>query len=102
MLPYYQYFNIYVMGQQMPQNRELNAQKGRSVQARYQTKLFLKNRKSNTRFREELESICKRSSYLHYEWAKELLKELKNNNLSKLYTDYQSVLKENCLREGKR
>jgi hypothetical protein len=57
---------------------------------------------SSSRFKEELDSVCKRSAYLHYEWVKELLVELKYSNTKKLYTDYQTVLKENCMREGKK
>jgi hypothetical protein len=73
-----------------------------SIQEKYHTNLFLKNRKSSHQFHQELKSVCKRSSYLHYDWAELLLTELKTGDPNQLYSEYQTTLKENCLRDGKR
>lgn len=72
------------------------------IQEKYFTNLFLKNRKSSRQFQKELDSVLKRSSYLNYDWAQSLLTELKTCDPNQLYTEYQTTLKENCLREGKK
>lgn len=71
----------------------------REVGLRYQKKLFLKSKKSSSQFQLELESICKRTAYLKYGWAS-VIAHLPARD-DRLYSEYQSVLRQNCLREGR-
>jgi len=68
------------------------------IQAQYYRQVFIQNKLSTLQFNQKLASIRKRAAYLKYEWVRELEACAKVTNKQKLYSEYKSTLKENCLR----
>ena len=94
-LSYILFLKRTLMGQKPPSllSDVTNSLSVNPVQKTYYNQIFEKNKKSSSKFRQEVTSIIKRSAELPYPWAQELLSVLKKSKEDELYTLYKSTLR---------